>query len=181
MTPIVDQNGNILNMTFKSIFSFPETVNEVAARFTAGVVCTVALIAIIFNLHFLIFLLIYGFLARVLTGPSLSPVAQVATKVVAKKLTKYAKISPGKPKRFAQSIGLTVTSLVGILYYGVGLTDVGNTLLSVLIVFAAMESILGICVGCLIYRNLIKFHIIKETVCVDCANITKRSASAVSA
>ncbi len=158
-------------MTLKSIFSFPETVNEVAARFTASVVAFTAFVAVVFNLHFLIFFLIYGFLARVLTGPSLSPLAQVATKIVAKSLTRYAKYSPGKPKRFAQSIGLVVTSLVGVLYYGFGLNDVGNLFLTVLIVFATMEASLGICVGCLIYRNLIKFHILKETVCVDCANL----------
>ena len=48
--------------------------------------------------------LAYGFIARVLSGPRLSPLARLATAVVAPRLG-APKPVPGPPKRFAQAIG----------------------------------------------------------------------------
>ncbi|MGH9271283.1 MAG: DUF4395 family protein, partial [Ilumatobacteraceae bacterium] len=50
-----------------------------------------------------------GFLARVLAGPTLSPLGQLATRVVAPRLGR-PRLVPGPPKRFAQSIGLALTT-----------------------------------------------------------------------
>jgi len=47
--------------------------------------------------------LAYGFWARVLTGPTLSPLGQLATRVVAPRLPVEPKLVPGPPKRFAQA------------------------------------------------------------------------------
>ena len=44
--------------------------------------------------------LAYGFVARVLTGPTLSPLGQLVTRVVTPALDIEARPVPGPPKRF---------------------------------------------------------------------------------
>ena len=53
----------------------------------------------------LLVLLTYGFVARVLTGPTLSPLGQFVTRVLTPRLPFAPKLVPGPPKRFAQAIG----------------------------------------------------------------------------
>jgi hypothetical protein len=67
----------------RSVFSFPHPVNDVAARIVASMVLLVATAAVVFDIPWLIFFLFYGFLARVLTGPTLSPMGLIATRVSA--------------------------------------------------------------------------------------------------
>ena len=68
------------------MFSFPNPVNEKAARVVAGVVMVVALITLATSAYWLLIPLAYGFWARVLTGPTLSPLGQLATRVAAPRL-----------------------------------------------------------------------------------------------
>ena len=79
-----------------------------------------------------------GFLARVLTGPTLSPLGQLATRVVAPRLGRE-KLVPGPPKRFAQAIGATLTVAATVL---LALGHHGSTivLLADLLVAASLES-----------------------------------------
>ena len=67
----------------RAVFSFPHPVNEVAARLVAAMVMALTLVIIFTDLRWLMFLLAYGFLARVLTGPTLSPMGLLATRVIA--------------------------------------------------------------------------------------------------
>ena len=53
--------------------------------------------------------LVYGFAARVLTGPTLSPLGQLATRVITPRVRVEHRFVPGPPKRFAQGIGLAFT------------------------------------------------------------------------
>ena len=69
--------------TTRSIFSFPNPVNEVAARMVAGMVLTLTLAIILTGQSWLAAVLVYGFLARVATGPTLSPMGLLATRVLA--------------------------------------------------------------------------------------------------
>ena len=71
-----------LSRGFVGVFSFPHPVNEVAARMVAGMVVLLSLAIIAFDLPWLLFVLVYGFLARVLTGPTLSPMGLLATRVL---------------------------------------------------------------------------------------------------
>ena len=66
----------------KRLFSFPDPVNEVSARLVAaGVVVLGILTLALGEPGLLLVVLAYGFVARVLTGPSLSPLGQLATRV----------------------------------------------------------------------------------------------------
>ena len=93
----------------RGLFSFPNPVNETPARLVAGAVAVIAVLAIAFQQGWLIPVLAYGFVARALTGPTLSPLALVATRVVTPHLPFRPRYSPGPAKRFAQTIGAAFT------------------------------------------------------------------------
>ena len=103
----------------KSIFSFPNPVNEVAARSVAGMVLALAIAIIVTGEPWLFFFLVYGFIARVLTGPTLSPIGLIATRIVVPVLGIPEKPVPGPPKRFAQFVGLIV-SIIGTVLFHMG-------------------------------------------------------------
>ncbi len=113
-----------------------------------------------------------GFLARVLTGPTLSPLGQLATRVLAPRLGP-AKPVPGPPKRFAQGIGLLVTATVLL---AVGQPIATQALLGVMIAASRLESIFGYRLGCRAFATLIRLGVIPETTCPQCANIALHTA-----
>jgi hypothetical protein len=157
-----------------SVLGFPDTVNEKAARVVAGGVGIVALVTLASGWHWLLVPLALGFLARVLTGPRLSPLAQLATRVVAPRLG-APKLVPGPPKRFAQSIGLTITAVAAAASLWLNRPEVASGLLAVLVVFAALESVVGFCAGCWLFGQLVRLGVIPERSCPACADIWRRA------
>ena len=108
----------------RKIIGFPNPVNEKAARTVAGGVLLLCSVTLVLSLSvsdrwlWLTVPIALGFVARVLTGPRLSPLGQVATRLVAPRLG-IPKLVPGPPKRFAQGIGSVVTTAaVGVLALG---------------------------------------------------------------
>jgi hypothetical protein len=89
-------------------------VNEVSARLVAGGVLVMCVLTLAFNLEWATAVIAYGFVARVLTGPTLSPLGQLVTRFVTPRLGVLARPVPGPPKRFAQGMGVafSVTALV---------------------------------------------------------------------
>jgi len=159
-----------------SLFSFPNPVNEVAARTVAAGVMVLSLITLAADLPWLLIPLTLGFWARVLTGPTLSPLGQFATRVVAPHLSSRERLVPGPPKRFAQAIGTVVTTAATICWL-TGEWRVSQVLLAMMVVFAFAESVLAICVGCHIFNFLMRRGIIPESVCAECADISRRIAA----
>ena len=165
-----------------SLIGFPNPVNEVAARCVAGGV--VALAAITLGLGttlgtgwlWLSVLLAYGFLARVLTGPRLSPLGQLATRVLAPRIG-HEKLVPGPPKRFAQAIGATLT-VAAVVVLAAGLPAVTVALLAALIVAAGLESAVGLCLGCKAFAVLMRWGVVPEETCAACADLSLRAPSA---
>ena len=83
----------------RSVFSFPDPVDEVSARLVAGgVVAQVALFALVRE-GWLLVPLVYGFAARAATGPTLSPLGQLVTRVVRPRVSATPRFVPGPPKR----------------------------------------------------------------------------------
>ena len=70
----------------RSLFSFPNPVNEVSARLVAAGVVLMSVLTIAFDLKWLTVVIAYGFVARVLTGPTLSPLGQLVTRVITPRL-----------------------------------------------------------------------------------------------
>ena len=151
----------------KSILSFPNPVNEVAVRSVAGMVLALALATILTGEPWLLLFLVYGFVARVLTGPTLSPIGLIATRLVVPLLNIPEKPVPGPPKRFAQFVGLVVSSVGAVLFIWVS-PIAGKSVLGVLAVFAALESGFGFCAGCFVFGYLMRWGLIPESVCLAC-------------
>jgi transposase InsO family protein len=154
------------------VLGFPRVINEKAARTVAAVVALVCVIALATGAHWLLVPLAYGFWARVLAGPRLSPLAQLATKVVAPRLGPPREVA-GPPKRFAQGMGAAITTL-GVVALALGWGTVTAVLLAALVVAATLEAALGLCIGCRIFGLLIRSGVVPETVCLECADISAR-------
>ncbi len=77
------------------LFEFPNPVNEVSARLVAAGVVLLSLGVVVFGQTWLIAPLAYGFVARVLTGPTLSPLGQLVTRVITPALPFEARMVPG--------------------------------------------------------------------------------------
>ena len=153
-----------------SPFGFPNPVNEKAARVVAGAVCAVSVVALATGSYWLLVVLAYGFIARVLAGPSLSPLGRLATSVVAPRLGPPKPV-PGPPKRFAQAIGAGLTS-VGAIFVLTGHDHtVPVAVLVSLIAASALESIRGLCIGCRLFAGLMRIRLIPESVCAECADL----------
>jgi hypothetical protein len=148
------------------MFSFPNPVNEKAARFVAGVVAITAALILATGAYWLLGPLSYGFWARVLTGPTLSPLARLAMKVMGRD-PKYV---PGPPKRFAQGMGAAMTTTATILWL-TGSTTAAGVLVAMVLVAATLESVLAICLGCHVFAGLMRLGLIPEAVCAECADI----------
>ena len=156
--------------TFKSIFTFPNQVNEVAARLVAGMVVALSLAFILSGQSWLLFLLLYGFLARALTGPALSPMAILATRVLVPMLGNRQRLVPGPPKRFAQMVGLIFSSAALVLFFLAGPPE-AKGVVGVLALFAVLESGLAFCAGCFVFGYLMRWGVIPESVCRECVVI----------
>ena len=158
------------------MFRFPNPVNEVSARLVAAGVVLMSATALIFRQHWILFVLAYGFIARTLAGPSLSPLGLLVTKVITPRLKVEPKMVPGPPKRFAQSIGAVVTT-TALMGYGFGFVGFADVLLGVMVLFAFLESALALCVGCKVFAGLMRIGVIPDDVCEACNDITKRYAT----
>jgi hypothetical protein len=160
------------------MIGFPNPVNEKAARVVAGGVLVLSILTLVLSLAagdawlWIIAGLAAGFVARVLTGPKLSPLGQLATRVVAPRLGD-PKLVAGPPKRFAQAIGATVT-LTGTVFLAAGLPGVTQILLGLIIVAAGLESIFAVCLGCIAFSALMRVGLVPEETCAACADISLR-------
>jgi hypothetical protein len=156
-----------------SVLGFPRTVNEKAARTVATGVVALAVVIAATGWFWLTIPLAYGFWARVLTGPTLSPLGQFATRIAAPRLG-APKSVPGPPKRFAQAMGAVMSTTALVLGLVLGLETAATVVLLVLVVAASLEAFAGLCLGCEIFRVLMRAGVVPESVCVDCADIWAR-------
>ena len=153
------------------LFSFPNPVNETSARLVAGAVAVLAVLTIAFQQGWVIPVLAYGFLARALTGPKLSPLGLLATRVVTPRLNVRHRYAPGPAKRFAQSIGALFTVAAMLLYYAADQHTAAFALVAVIAVFASLEAAFGLCVGCRVFYLGMRLGIVPPSVCEDCARV----------
>jgi len=151
-----------------NLFSFPNPVNDYAARAVAAMVIILVILFEITGNEFLLLFITYGFLARVLTGPTLSPIGLIATRIIVPAIGSPDKPVPGPPKRFAQFIGLILSSAATILVFVFDSPASAKYLMAILGFFASLESILGFCAGCFVFGWLMKLKLIPESVCESC-------------
>ncbi|HWJ08435.1 MAG TPA: DUF4395 domain-containing protein [Nocardioides sp.] len=163
-------------------FSFPHPVNEKAARVVAGGVVAIAATALLLgrlvstDWLWLSLVLALGFVARALTGPTLSPLGRLASSVIAPRLGP-AKPVAGPPKRFAQVIGAVVTGLAAVAV-ALDQLALAQVLLVLIIVAAGLEAFLAFCLGCTIFGWLMRAGLVPEETCEACNNLALRRTPA---
>jgi Domain of unknown function (DUF4395) len=152
------------------LFTFPNPVNEVSARLVAGGVVLMVALTLALDLKWMTAVIAYGFVARVLTGPTLSPLGQVVTRVVTPRLKVAPRPVAGPPKRFAQGMGVafSVTALVLTL---LGYWTAAEVVLGLLSVAALLESAFAICLGCMTFGLLMRAGVVPDEVCERCNDI----------
>jgi hypothetical protein len=155
------------------MFSFPNPVNEKAARVVAGAVVVLAVAAIATGWRWLLIVLAIGFALRVLAGPRFSPLGLLATKLIAPRLG-APKLVSGPPKRFAQAMGLTFSLAAALLAYVFDATTAAWILTGMLAVAALLESALALCLGCQVFALLMRAGVIPDRVCEECTDIWRR-------
>ncbi len=155
------------------LLSFPNPVNEKAARVVAGVVLATVLVILATGAYWLLIALTYGFWARVLTGPTLSPLGWAAQNVIAPRLGPKKPV-PGSPKRFAQGMGAVMATAALVLGLILGQDTAADVILGLFVIAAGLESIFAVCLGCHMFLLLMRAGLIPEAVCEECADISLR-------
>lgn len=155
------------------LFSFPNPVNDVAARAVATGVVVMGLLVAALGWGWVLIPLTYGFVARVSTGPTLSPLGQFAVRVVAPALPAQAKLVAGPPKRFAQGIGAAFTLTASILWL-TGNPVAARWVIGALVVAASLEAFLGFCLGCKIFALGMRAGVVPESICEECNDLSLR-------
>jgi hypothetical protein len=161
----------------QGFFAFPNPVNEKAARTVAAAVLLTVLATLVTGAYWLLIPLTYGFWARVLTGPTLSPVGWLAQNVIAPRLGERKPV-PGPPKRFAQGMGAVMSTGALVLALVAGEHTAADVVLGLIVVAAGLESIAGYCLGCQVFALLMRVGVIPASVCEECADVGSRLAAA---
>lgn len=164
----------------RRFFRFPNPVNEIAARTVAVGVLVQALAFVVTGWRWLMVPLALGFVARVASGPTFSPLGRLATQVVVPRLPFTARPVPGPPKRFAQGIG-AVLSVGGLVAVAAGSVGLARLMVGAIAVAASLEAGLGLCLGCVIFRWLMRVGVVPSTVCEACGDVRDRLETALAA
>jgi hypothetical protein len=153
---------------------FPRVVDDVTVRLIAAVVLVLAIAALALHQWWIYAVLAVDFTLRVAFGPKASPVAVGVQRLVRPRVAAAKRPTPGPPKRFAAGIGAALTAVAAVLWALGTAAPVVVTIGVIMIVFPALESILGICVGCKVFSVLMKLGVVPEEICLECADISLR-------
>lgn len=164
------------------ISRFPSIVDDVTVRLIAGGVLVVSAVALVTGWWWLYAVLAAEFVLRAGWGPSASPLARGLQRHVRPRLATPPRYTAGPPKRFAASIGAVMTAAafaLGLVAALTGSAGAGVAVLvigAVMVVFPALEAFFGFCVGCVLFGLLMRTGLVPEDVCLDCADLTRRSS-----
>ena len=155
-------------------FPFPHPVNETSARIVAAGAVVMSATFAATGAAWILIPLTYGFVARVTTGPALSPLGLLATKVITPRLTVQHRFIAGPPKRFAQFVGVLFSATASVLW----LLDLGTAarIVAAMLAGAAfLELAFGVCLGCIMFGWLIRWGVVPERICEQCNNLNLRT------
>src|SRR3954447_13122194 len=117
--PHVHRDGPAMSRV-ASMFTFPNPVNETAVRVTASGVGVMAVLALTLHRPEILVVIAYGFLARVLTGPRLSPLALLSTRGVPRRLRAAPRFAGARGRRSARGLGAAGSIAAVLCYYAFG-------------------------------------------------------------
>ncbi len=153
-------NLNLLTAFNQSALDCPVDgvkVNENKVRTVAFFVLLIGIAYLFTSYWFLPLLLVIDFALRAFDYGQFSPLARLSDGVV-NVLHFPVQLIDQAPKRFAAGVGLVFSTTILTLYF-LGI----NTLIltGVLVVFASLESLAGICAGCYVYTFLKRINLIR--------------------
>ncbi|WP_316827637.1 DUF4395 domain-containing protein [Pedobacter miscanthi] len=129
-----------------------ERVNENVVRIIAFIVALIAIACITFSNYWAIVFLLLDFALRAFTSGKFSLLKFIALKI-SSTLSLSPKMKDLAPKKFAATLGfgfcLLITAMFLLDFYAIALI-----LTSIMTVFALLESLFAVCVGCYIYSFL---------------------------
>ena len=157
-----------------TLFEFPNPVNEVSARLVAAGTALIGLACLVLGQPWIAGLLAVQFVLRVLFGPRFEPLALLVTRGIVPRLGWAERPTAGPPKRFAQGIGAVVTVSASAFFLA-GWTPAGYAFIALLVLFATLESTIGLCVGCKLFAGLMRVGVIPEAICEECADLSLRA------
>lgn len=157
------------------ISRFPNIVDDVSVRLIAGVILLLGVVALAAHQWWLYAVLATDFVLRAGWGPSASPVAILVNRWVRPRVAAAPRYTAGPPKRFAAAVGAVFT-LAATIFWLAGTSLPVVLIGAVMVVFPALESLAGICVGCIVFGWLMRFGVIPESVCLECADLTRRAS-----
>jgi glutaredoxin 3 len=146
------------------LFWFPPTVNHVVVRLSGRICCILAITSVVFVYAFpalqwgewIAAFLLGDFFLRVLSGASLSLIAQLAVLLTA---TKPPDLRPGPPKQFASACGLLFSLLATILYF-TSMKIAGSVVCAMLALATGLEGFFDFCLGCFFFSKCIQYGIV---------------------
>jgi hypothetical protein len=168
-------------LTWKQFFSYPDPVNEADTRTHA--LCSWILVVVnLFlmyqlNNYYLSFYIIYGFLVRVLCGPKLDLQAYIVILLLRPFLADVLKIfhhryiTPTRPKRFAQFVGL-LFSTAGTIAEVFEQRLISTIIWGMLGFFSLLLCLFDFCAACFMYSMMVKYGIIQDELCKECLTFT---------
>ncbi len=156
------------------LLNFPNPVNETSARVVAAGAVVMGITFAVTGNQWVLAALTHGFVARVLSGPTLSPLGRLATRVITPRLNVQHRFVPGPPKRFAQGVGAAFTLTASVLVVA-GATTQARIVIAMLVVAAFLEAAFAICLGCIAFGWLMKLGVIPQSMCEECNNFTAPS------
>lgn len=133
-----------------------ERVNENVVRIIAFMVAVIAILCIIFSNYWAMFFLIFDFGMRAFTSGKLSFLKFIAIKLN-HAFSLKAKMTDLAPKKFAATLGFVFCLLIAAMFIS-NLFMAALVLTILMTVFALLESLLAICVGCYFYTFLQMFR-----------------------
>ncbi len=157
------------------IVEYPNPVDEISARMVAAGVVLMVLAILGLGQWWILGPLVFGFLARVAAGPRFSPLGLLVTRVIRPRLPIAPRPVAGPPKRFAQAVGVGFSVVAAALAL-MGAVSAAMVVLTLLLAAAGLEAFVGLCLGCKVFGILMRWGIIPEHVCVECANVGTRAA-----
>jgi len=126
-----------------------ERINENAVRIVAFMVALIAIACVLFSNYLAMLFLIFDFAMRAFTSGKYSLLKFLAIKVT-KALNLKPKMTDMAPKKFAAIMGFAFCTLITVTS-AFSFFTATFILTSILIVFALLESLFAVCVGCYVY------------------------------
>jgi len=129
-----------------------EKVNENVVRIVAFMVALIAIGCISFSNYWPILVLTFDFACRAFTAGKFSILKFVGIKI-SKVLNLKSKMTDLAPKKFAATMGLVFCLLITATFM-FNFPTTTLILTSMMTVFALLESLFGVCIGCHVYSFL---------------------------